>query len=305
MKVLITGGGGYCGIPLCESLLAYGHEVTVVDNFRLGPEPLLHLVANRRLTIVARDIRQDDRSYLRGQDIVFHLAAVSGQVACDVEPATTRAVNVDATARLVRMLDAGQLLVYPSTTAFYGAAGLLYDEDTLPMPVSLYGKTKFEAERIVIDRSNSVVLRLATIFGLSPRMRTELLVNDFVASATSRGKIVLYGAEAGRTFMHIDDLVRSYQFVIDHSDGMTGRVFNVGTARLNLTKRQVAERVRVLCPCIVAESDVPSSDKRDFAVAFGKIGALGFDCLHSLDEGIEQLSKWYQVLAGSGDNCHP
>jgi nucleoside-diphosphate-sugar epimerase len=299
MNVLVTGGAGYCGVRLCENLLASGNNVTVVDNFMFGYDSLLHIVAHPKIDVIAQDIRYLDVSHLKRQDVVFHLAAISGHAASEIDREAARSINVDATARIIRMLDPQQLLIFPSTTSFYGSSGMVNDEASLPSPISLYGKTKWEAERLVMERPNSVGLRLATIFGLSSRMRSELLVNDFVESAINRSAIVLYNANAGRTFMHIDDLLRGYQFVLDKVDRMVGSVFNMGTAQLNLTKRQVAERVCKLYPCDLSESPDPIVDRRDFVVSFERIKALGFDCIYSLEDGIKDLGKWYRLRAES------
>lgn len=294
MNVLVTGGAGYCGVPLCEQLLAQGHRVTLVDNFMFGYEPILHLVANPNLDIIKRDIRHDDISYLTGQDVIFYLAGISGYPACEANPHSAKLINVTATIRMAKALSPSQLLIFPSTTSFYGSSGTLSSEETEPTPVSLYGITKWEAEKVIMERAKSVSLRWATVFGVSPRMRAGLLVNDFVEKAVQERTIVLYDADSRRTFMSIHDVVRGYIFTLEHQSVMAGNVFNMGSARLNYTKREVAETIRKLCPCEVINAQIGDSDIRNFLVSFDKVKKLGFDCVNSLEDGVAELAKLYR-----------
>ena len=294
MNILVTGGAGYCGVPLCERLLALGHHVTLVDNFMFGYEPILHLVANKNLEIIKRDIRHEDISYLKGQDAIFYLAGISGYPACEANPHSAKLINVTATVRMAKSLSPGQLLVFPSTTSFYGSSGALSSEETRPSPVSLYGITKWEAEQVIMERANSISLRWATVFGISPRMRAGLLVNDFVEKAVQEKTIVLYDADSRRTFMSLGDVVRGYLFALEHQDAMAGGVFNMGSARLNFTKREVAETIRKVCPCEVINAQIGDSDIRNFLVNFEKVKKLGFDCVDSLEDGVMELAKLYR-----------
>jgi nucleoside-diphosphate-sugar epimerase len=294
MKVAVTGGAGYCGIPLCEELLAKGHRVTMVDNFMFGYEPVLHLARNPNLEIIKRDIRHEDTSYLADKDVVFHLAGISGYPACEANPHSAKLINITATIQIVGRLSPSQLLIFPSTTSFYGSSGARSTEETLPTPVSLYGITKVEGERAVMNRANSISLRWATVFGVSPRMRAGLLVNDFVDKAVNERAIVLYDADSRRTFMHVADVVRGYMFALDNHDRMKGGVFNMGSDRFNFTKREVAQQVRKLAPCDVINADLGDTDIRNFLVCFDKVKKLGFDCTIDMQQGIEELVKLYR-----------
>ncbi len=294
MKILVTGGAGYTGIPLCQALLDDGHQVTVVDSFMFGFSPILHLASNPKLTVVKRDIRNEDEDYLRGQDVIYHLAGISGYPACEANPNAARLINIDATRRLVEAISPNQLLIYASTTSFYGQSRTECRETDRIVPVNLYGESKKEGEDIVMQRANSISLRWATVFGSSSRMRNDLMVNDFVDKAIRERTLVLYDPDSTRTFMHVSDLVRGYLFALKNSDRMRGQIFNMGSSQLNYTKRQIAENIRsqVSCEIIIAKSG--DKDVRDFLVNFDKASALGYNCLISLEAGISELVKLYR-----------
>lgn len=294
MKVLVTGGAGYTGIPLCKALLDDGHHVTVVDNFMFGYEPILGLVAHPKLEIVKTDIRNDKREYLKSPDAIFHLAGISGYPACEANPHSAKLININATEAIARALSPSQLLVFASTTSFYGSSGKLSTEEIPPTPVSLYGITKRDGERIVMERANSISLRWATVFGISPRMRAGLLVNDFVERAVQERTIVLYDADSRRTFMHVDDLVRGYMFALHNVEHMRGEVFNMGSRKLNFTKREIAESIRGKTECDIIEAKLGDADVRNFLVSFEKARLLGFDCQRTLQDGIDELVKLYR-----------
>lgn len=208
MKILVTGGAGYCGVPLCAALLAAGHHVTILDTFMFGYAPVLHLLSNPKLEIVKEDIRGPTLSrYLSDKDVVFHLAGISGYPACEANPASARLVNIDGTRNLCQQLYKSQILINASTTSFYGASKTECRETDPITPVNLYGESKKIAEDICMERANSISLRWATVFGVSPRMRDDLMVNDFVRRAMRERVLVLYDPDSTRTFIHIDDLV--------------------------------------------------------------------------------------------------
>jgi nucleoside-diphosphate-sugar epimerase len=297
VKVAVTGGAGYCGIPLCAALLAQGHTVTVVDNFSFGPEPVFQFISNPNLHVVQRDVRHSDRSYLTNQDVVFHLAAISGYPECAANAHSAWQINVEATAAIADALSADQCLIFPSTTSFYGSSGTVSTEQTPPAPVSLYGSSKWQAEQRVMQRSNSTALRWPTVFGVSSRMRSGLLVNDLTAKAVREQVIVLYDPDSTRTFLHVSDLVSGYLFVLDHWRQMAGQVFNVGSADLNFTKRQVAQHIQAMQPCEIMEASVVDKDLRNFVASFEKVQALGFRTRTTLDQGIAELIKLYRFYA--------
>ncbi len=300
MKILVTGGAGYKGVMLVKQLLKAGHEVCVVDNFMFGCESVLHMVSESNLSIVKRDARSLTEKDISPFDVVYHLAGISGVPACAADPHAAESINVGATRLLVRGMARQQLLVYASTTSFYGASGVAFDE-TMPVdPISLYGQTKYEAEKIVQDRENSVSLRFATVFGVSPKMRNDLLVNEFVSKALKEHAIILFGGISKRTFVHIQDAVSAYCFVLDNIDRMRGQVFNVGSGDMNFSKQEIADAIKKVVPCEIVNSTLPSNDKRNFMVSFKKIEALGFRTRLTLEDGINELVKLYKFYGGGG-----
>jgi nucleoside-diphosphate-sugar epimerase len=294
MKILVTGGAGYVGNLLAKALLEAGHKVTIVDNFMYGYESVLHSVAHPNLEIIKTDIRNENLSYLKDKDAIYHLAAISGYPACEANPNSAKLINVDATARIVDHLSKDQLLIYASTTSLYGASGSVSDEETEVTPASLYGITKYEAEQLVMQHENSISLRWATVFGVSPRMRAGLLVHDFVEKAVHEGTLVLYSGHSKRTFMHLKDSVNGYLFALNNADQMRGQVYNAGHEELNFSKREIAEKIKEHLPFEIVDSSFGDKDVRHFFVSFAKIRALGYSCEHTLDEGIKELIKLYR-----------
>jgi nucleoside-diphosphate-sugar epimerase len=295
MNILITGGAGYVGSVLAERLLKKGFKVTILDNFMYGYESILHLVQNKNLNIVKKDIRNIDINDLKNFDVVFHLAAISGAPACASNPHVAQMINVEGTRRLVNfMRGSEQLLIYASTTSFYGKSGIDCDEETKIEPISVYGQTKYEAEKIVMDRNNSIALRFATIFGVSPRMRTDLLVNDFVYRAINERAVVIFNEKSRRTFMHIEDAVDSYIFAMNNYKVMVNNVYNVGDESLNLTKMEIAHAIKKFVDFEIIKAKASDSDLRNFNVHFDKIKKLGYSVKHSLEEGIQELVKLYK-----------
>ena len=293
MKILVTGGAGYKGVILVKRLLERGYHVTLLDNFMYGYDSVLHLVNKPNLGLLKLDIRNLDQHALAGFDVVYHLAGIVGLPACAANPHSTRTINVDATRHLVSSLHRTQLLIYASTTSLYGATGSACDETTPVEPVSLYGKTKYEAEQIVLGHPNAMSLRFATVFGTSPRMRVALLVNDFTYRAVNDRTIAIFSGHSKRTFIHVMDAIEGYLFALDHRDAMRGRVFNVGDENLNFSKLDIAHAIRSHVQYEIVDSTLPDTDVRNFLVSFERIRALGFKAQCSLDDGIQDLLKLY------------
>ncbi len=294
MNVLITGGAGYVGNLLCKDLLDAGHKVTIVDNFLYGFEPVLHMIGNPDLNIIKCDIRDNDRSYITDKDVIFHLAAISGYPACEANPNSAQLINVGATKDLVASLSPHQLLVYASTTSLYGNIGSVCTEETPIEPRgNLYASTKYEGEKIVMDHENSISLRWATVFGVSPRMRAGLILNDFVDKAVNEGVLVVYSGQSKRTFMHVRDSVKGYMFALENADRMRGEVYNMGSARMNYSKIDLTTMINKYVDFEVIQSELVDKDIRDFIVSFDKAAVLGYDCNISIEEGIRELVKLY------------
>lgn len=295
MKVLITGGAGYVGTQLAERLLGYGYDVTILDNFMYGYDSVLYLTGLKNLSVIKTDIRNTDLSYLKDQDVIFHLAAISGYPACEANPNSAELINYVATKRISDYLSKDQILIFASSTSLYGSSGNLSDEDTKVEPVSLYGVTKVKAEQDIMQRENSVSLRWATVFGVSSRMRAGLIVHDFVEKAVKEGTLVLYSGNSKRTFMHIKDSVMGYTFALKNIDKMKGQIFNMGNESLNFSKKEIADKIyEYYTDFEVIDSSMEDKDVRHFLVDFSKARNLGYECIYTLDYGIIELLKLYK-----------
>ena len=294
MKVLVTGGAGYKGISLVKKLLENGHQVTILDNFMYGYEPILQIVNNPKLNVIQQDIRNISNSSIKGQDVIFHLAGISGMPACASNPDSAENINVIATEKLVSLLDKNQLLINASTTSFYGASGEECDETVEAQPVSIYGRTKLAAEKIVSNRENSISLRFATVFGVGARMRNDLLANDFTYKAIHDRSIVVFAGYSKRTFVHIDDAVNAYLFTLDNADRMKNNVYNVGDESLNFSKNDIADIIKKYVDFEIVNSNLPDLDVRSFLVSFKKIKELGYKTNLTLEDGIIDLIKLYK-----------
>lgn len=301
-RILVTGGAGYLGAVLVPVLLASGHEVTVLDNFTYGQATLLDQCSDKRFTIVRADCRDDRavREAVKGADIIVPLAAIVGAPACDADPHAATTINVGAVQTLLARRAREQAVIFPCTNSGYGIGdrGTVCTEDSPLRPLSLYGRTKVEAERAVLDSGNAISLRLATVFGLSARMRLDLLVNDFVYRAVTDGFIVVFEGHFKRNYIHIRDVARAFLFAIDNFDRMKGRPYNVGLSEANLSKLELCAEIKRHIPRFTyLEAPVGTDpDKRDYIVSNERIEAAGFLPTHSLSGGIEELIKGYTIL---------
>jgi len=294
MKILVTGGAGYKGILLTERLLNLGYKVTILDNFMYGYDSVLHLIKNPNLEIIKLDIRNISEKITKNYDVVFHLAGISGMPACAANPSSAESINVTATKSLVNQMSKDQIIINASTTSSYGDFnGDMAYEDSKITPVSLYGKTKYEAEKIVQDKENSVSLRFATVFGVSPKMRNDLMVNDFIYKAIVDRSIVVFCGHSKRTFVHIDDVIDSYIFTLENFDRVKNEVYNVGDGELNFSKIDIANSIKNYVEFELIDSSLPDLDSRNFQVSFDKINKLGFKTKLSLDNGIKDLKFLY------------
>ncbi|HXG13433.1 MAG TPA: NAD(P)-dependent oxidoreductase [Gemmataceae bacterium] len=303
-RVLVTGGLGYIGSILCEHLLDRGFRVTALDNLRygIGQQGLFHLCANPSFDFIKGDVRDEAlmKTVLRQADVIIHLAAVVGAPACDRDPALATSVNLKAVALLNRLRSPGQLVIYPNTNSGYGTTtGTSFCTEDSPLcPISLYGRTKVAAERLLLDSPNVIALRLATVFGMSPRMRLDLLVNHFVYAACTDGYLVLFEKDFKRNFVHVRDVADCMLHCIAHADRMAGRAYNVGLDSANLSKEELALKVKEHVPgfyihCAAIGQD---PDRRNYIVSSQRLREAGFEARRSLDDGIRELLKGYRML---------
>ena len=305
MKVLVTGGAGYLGSILCERLLHGGHEVVVIDNLMYQQQTLFHLCANPDFDFVVGDARNESlmTDLVKRADVIIPLAAVVGAPACDRDPWLARSVNLEAIRLINRLRSRHQLVIYPNTNSGYGAkSGDSYcTEDTPLEPISLYGQTKVEAEAELLEAGNSITLRLATVFGTSPRMRLDLLVNHFVYAAVTDGYIVIFEKEFKRNYVHIRDVADCFVYCIGHPEKMVGRPYNVGLDAANLSKEELALKVKQYVPNFYIHFGPVGSDpdKRNYIVSNQRLREAGFEARRSLEEGIRELLKGYRMMGRS------
>jgi nucleoside-diphosphate-sugar epimerase len=303
-RILVTGGAGYIGSVLVPMLLEAGHEVVVVDDFRFGQSSLLGVAHHQGFCFHRGDAR--DRGLLAPlvatSQVLIPLAAVVGAPACDRDPEEATAVNLEAVRMLDELRGSEKTVLFPNTNSGYGVGGEApCTEDDELRPISHYGRTKVAAERLLLASGNCVVFRLATVFGASPRMRFDLMVNDFVRQAVTVGRLELYEPEFRRNFIHVRDVAHTFLFALDNADRMRDRVFNVGLSSANLSKRQLAERIaRHVQPLEIVEAATGSDpDRRDYLVSNRRLEALGWRPRHDLDHGIRELITTVSMVPGA------
>jgi nucleoside-diphosphate-sugar epimerase len=299
-RILITGGAGYIGSLLAPMLLERGHTVTIFDNFMYGTHSVLGFAMHPRVRLVKGDVRDFNavKREVVEHDWVFHLASIVGYPACASDPIQANTVNVDGTRNVVEALGADQRLVFASTGSTYGKVAAVATEQTPIAPLTLYGKTKSDGEAIVREKvKNYSILRFATVFGSSPRMRLDLIVNDFVYQAIHNRQIVLFEGHFRRTFLHSSDAAQSYLFTMDHFNQMNRGIYNVGDESMNCTKRHVAEQIKEYVKYYLHEADVGTDlDQRDYEVDYSRIKKLGYSAQVSLDAGVRELIKILSIL---------
>ena len=305
MRVLVTGGAGYLGSVLCESLLTAGHEVVCLDRLIHGQNGPFHLCADPRFDFVRGDARDEPvlRELVARADAIIPLAALVGASACDADPDAARTTNLEAIRLLLRLRSRSQLIVFPTTNSGYGTRSgeVFCTEETPLQPISHYGRTKADAEAALLDEPNVVSFRLATVFGMSPRMRMDLLVNHFVYTAVTDGYIVIFEKDFKRNFIHVRDVADAMLFALANGERMAGRVYNAGLDEANLSKEQLALKIQEHVPRFYIHfSEVGSDpDKRNYVVSNQRLREAGFAARRTLDEGIRELIKGFRMLPRS------
>ena len=303
--VLITGGAGYIGSVLTPALLAAGHTVTVLDSFLYKQSSLIDCCRHKTFSIVNGDCRNEEtmRRVLYGQDVIIPLAAIVGFPACDKDETAAVTVNRKAVELLLSLRAPEQRVIFPCTNSGYGLGqGQEFCTEDSPInPISLYGRTKMAAEKAVLEAGNSVTFRFATLFGASPRMRTDLLVNDFVYRAVFDRALLVFEGGFKRNFLHVRDAAAAFMFAMEHFDEMNGRTFNCGLSDANLSKLELCAEIKKQIPAFqYIEAPVGTDpDKRDYIVSNARIEALGFRPQYSLADGISELIKVYTIIKNS------
>lgn len=303
MKILVTGAAGYIGSVLVPVLLKRGYEVIAVDNFMYNQSSLLDCCYDEKLTIIRGDARDREliSKLLKKTDVIFPLACFTGAPLCNKDPIGARTVNLDAIRMLLELRSREQIVIFPTTNSGYGIGqeGVYCTEETPLKPVSLYGSLKVEAEKAVLEAGNSITLRLATAFGISPRMRLDLLVNDFTYRAVTDHFVVLFQAHFKRNYIHVRDVVKAFIHCLENFNTMKNEPYNVGLSDANLSKWELCEEIKKQVPDFYfIEAEVGEDpDKRNYIVSNAKMEATGYRPDFSLQAGMAELVKGYQVIS--------
>jgi nucleoside-diphosphate-sugar epimerase len=301
-NILVTGGAGYLGSTMVPDLLQQGHQVTVLDNFMYKQASLNHVCHHPKFSVVKGDIRIESvmAPLIKKSDVVIPLAALVGAPMCSQDPVGATTVNHDAIVLMLKLLSKQQMVLMPTTNSAYGTGDKdnFCTEESPLNPISLYAKEKVGIEKELMQRENAISFRLATVFGMSPRMRIDLLVNDFTYRAVYDRFVVLFEGSFKRNYVHVRDISRVFQHGIEHFDKMKGQIYNVGLSDANVSKRELCEHIQKQVPDFVFV-DAPvgkDPDQRNYIVSNAKIESTGFKPLYSLDAGISDLIKGYTMI---------
>lgn len=300
MKILVTGGAGYIGSILVSKLLKQGFGVTVVDNFRYHQTSLLEHCHDKKLTIIRGDARDERliKEQLKKVDVIFPLACLTGAPICNYDPVGAKTINFEAVKMIVDNKSKNQVVIFPSTQSVYGHQTEICTEETKAFPLTLYSSLKMDAEKVISSTHNWILFRLATVFGLSPRMRLDLLVNDFTYKAVYDKFVVLFEANFRRDYVYIGDVADAFIFCLKNFRKLKEEIYNIKLSNVNLTKRQLCEEIKKqIQKFIYLESPISQDpDKRDYIVSSQKIERLGFKAKTSIQKGIAELIKGYQII---------
>ena len=302
MKILVTGGSGYIGSILVPELIKLNHEVTVLDNFMYKQSSLNHLCVFENFKIINGDIRDKNliKSLLKTNDLIIPLAAIVGAPLCSKDPFSAQSINHDAIAEMIKDASKDQLIIMPTTNSAYGTGDKnnYCDENSILKPISKYAIDKVEIEKLLMARENSISYRLATVFGMSPRMRIDLLVNDFTYRAYHDSALIIFEGHFKRNYIHIRDVVNSFIHAINNMDQMKGEIYNVGLSDANLSKTELCHEIKKHLSnfTFVEEKIKKDPDQRNYIVSNEKIEKTGFLPEYSLSDGIKELIKGYTML---------
>ena len=301
-NILVTGGAGYLGSIMVPDLLAAGHKVTVLDNFMFKQTSLNHCCYHPNFSIVKGDIRQKDTmsKLMKEADVIIPLAALVGAPLCSLDPIGATTINHDAIELMLKLLSKDQIVLMPTTNSAYGTGDKdnYCNEESPLRPISQYAIEKVGIEQELMQYENAISFRLATVFGMSPRMRIDLLVNDFTYRAVNDRFVVLFESHFKRNYIHVRDVSRVFQHALNSHDSMKGEIYNVGLSDANVSKKELCELIQKQLPefIFIDEQIGKDPDQRDYIVSNEKIEATGFKTEFSLDRGIGELIKGYSMI---------
>ena len=304
-NILVTGGAGYLGSTMVPDLLAAGHKVTVLDNFMFKQSSLNHCCYHPNFSVLKGDIRQKNTmtKAMKNADVIIPLAALVGAPLCSLDPVGASTINHDAIELMLKLLSNEQIVLMPTTNSAYGTGDKdNYCNESSPLrPISQYAIEKVEIEKKLMQHPNAISFRLATVFGMSPRMRIDLLVNDFTYRAVNDGFVVLFESHFKRNYIHVRDVSRVFQHALNNHNEMKGEIYNVGLSDANVSKKDLCEHIQKQLPefIFIDEQIGKDPDQRNYIVSNTKIESTGFKTKFSLDRGIEELIKGYQMIKNS------
>jgi len=302
MKILITGGAGYLGSIMTPHLLGQGHKVTVLDNFLFRQNSLADCCHYEDFDVIRGDCRDPEtiKPLLKDAEVIIPLAALVGAPLCNDDKAAAESVNHGAVKMLCDLASTDQRIIMPITNSGYGVGeqGKFCTEETPLRPITLYGRTKVAAEEEVLGRENSISFRLATVFGMAPRMRLDLLVNDFVYRAVNDRALLIFEGHFKRNYIHVRDIARVFEHAINNFESMKGQPYNAGLEEANLSKLELCAKIQEHLPKFVyVEAEVGEDpDKRDYIVSNQRLLGTGFKTEWDLDRGIRELIKGYNII---------
>ena len=301
-NILVTGGAGYLGSTMVPDLLLAGHKVTVLDNFMFKQNSLNHCCYHPNFTIVKGDIRQKDTmsALMKEADVIIPLAALVGAPLCNLDPLGATTINHDAIELMLKLISKDQIVLMPTTNSAYGTGDKdnYCNEESPLRPISQYAIEKVGIEQELMQQENAISFRLATVFGMSPRMRIDLLVNDFTYRAVNDRFVVLFESHFKRNYIHVRDVSRVFQHALNNHDAMKGEIYNVGLSDANVSKRELCEQIQKQVPdfIFIDEQIGKDPDQRNYIVSNDKIESTGFKTEFSLDRGIDELLKGYTMI---------
>lgn len=302
MKILVTGGAGYIGSMLIPKLLDLNYKVVVVDNFMFKQTSLNHLCTNKNFEIINGDIRNQSlmKELSRDCDVIIPLAAIVGAPLCNKDPYNAQSINYEAIKDMFSFLSKNQFIIMPTTNSAYGTGDKnnFCDENSELRPISKYAKDKVEIEKILMSRENSISYRLATVFGMSPRMRIDLLVNDFTYRAYHDSALIIFEGHFKRNYIHVRDVVNAFIHSLNNLNKMKSEIYNVGLSDANLSKLELCQEIKkhLVNFTFVEEKLKKDPDQRNYIVSNEKIEGTGFKTKYSLSDGIFELIKGYSMI---------